>query len=414
MRVDILNGFYHLDCSNIINYVSTKINYFDSDANIICSEIGDGNLNLVFRVVDEKNGKSVIIKQALPFLRCVGETWPLSIYRNELESKVLIKQYELTGGMVPKIYYSDPVMHAMIMEDLSNYSIMRSALMAFKQFPFFADKITDFLVKTLLYTSDFIMEPKEKKELVKEHINPELCEITEKLVFTDPFYNAKSNNIDSYMVPFMEEHIWNDTELLRNVIKLKFYFMNHAEALLHGDLHTGSIFINNVNIKVIDPEFSFYGPIAYDIGVLLANLIMNYESVQMRCSNNALKNKHKTFLISAIEDVIDLFRNKFLKFAKVCTNQVLIQQTPVFLEDYVDDIISNAAGIAGCEMIRRTVGLAHVDDLDLIEKADMNRITKEQNILLAKSLIIKKDNIKNGKDIIPLLYMNNEFKVCLL
>ena len=34
--------------------------------------------------------------------------------------------------------------------------------------------------------------------------------------------------------------------------------MNNAQALLHGDLHTGSIFANEQGVKVIDPEFAFY------------------------------------------------------------------------------------------------------------------------------------------------------------
>jgi 5-methylthioribose kinase len=42
--------------------------------------------------------------------------------------------------------------------------------------------------------------------------------------------------------------------------------MNNAQALIHGDLHTGSILIKEDSMKVIDPEFAFYGPMGYDIG----------------------------------------------------------------------------------------------------------------------------------------------------
>lgn len=48
--------------------------------------------------------------------------------------------------------------------------------------------------------------------------------------------------------------------------------MNNAQALIHGDLHSGSIFINEKGIKVIDPEFAFYGPMGYDIGNVIGNL----------------------------------------------------------------------------------------------------------------------------------------------
>ena len=38
-------------------------------------EVGDGNLNLVFVVEGPTGG--VVLKQALPYVRLVGESWPL-------------------------------------------------------------------------------------------------------------------------------------------------------------------------------------------------------------------------------------------------------------------------------------------------------------------------------------------------
>lgn len=50
--------------------------------------------------------------------------------------------------------------------------------------------------------------------------------------------------------------------------------MNHAQALVHGDLHSGSIFVNEEGLKVIDPEFAYYGPIGYDIGNVIGNMFL--------------------------------------------------------------------------------------------------------------------------------------------
>lgn len=408
-----MKKFYQLNCDNIIDYVQDKIEYFNKEAELTCEEIGDGNLNLIFRIRDNINEKSIIVKQALPYLRCVGESWPLNITRNDLESGVLTKQYELTHGMVPKIYYSDGVMHSVIMEDLHNYNILRGELLNLKQFHFFSERITNFLVKTLLYTSDIIMEHKEKKEMVKKFMNPELCEITERLVFTEPYYRAESNNIDSYLVPFMSDYIWNDKELLNEIAKLKLHFMNSSEALIHGDLHTGSIFINNDDIKVIDPEFAFYGPISYDLGVLIANLIMNYESVDGRYNEISLKRNHLTFLSSTIKDIIDLFKEKFFKEAEGIVNDNIFKLASNLLNEFIDNIISNAAGMAGCEMIRRTVGLAHVEDLDSIEDEKIKKMVRMKNILLGKELIMKKNTIKVGQDIINLLGMFTDLDIIL-
>ncbi len=102
------------------------------------------------------------------------------------------------------------------------------------------------------------MNHKEKKELVKNYINPELCEITEELVYAEPFTNHnKRNELFPLNDGWIREHIYSDKELRIEVAKLKFSFMTNAQALIHGDLHTGSVFVKNDSTKVIDPEFAF-------------------------------------------------------------------------------------------------------------------------------------------------------------
>lgn len=53
---------------------------------------------------------------------------------------------------------------------------------------------------------------------------------------------------------------------------MKEKFMTQAQALVHGDLHTGSIMINQTETYVIDPEFAFYAPIGFDVGAVIASL----------------------------------------------------------------------------------------------------------------------------------------------
>lgn len=42
----------------------------------LCREVGDGNINFVYIV--EGPAGAICIKQALPFVRIVGESWPLT------------------------------------------------------------------------------------------------------------------------------------------------------------------------------------------------------------------------------------------------------------------------------------------------------------------------------------------------
>ena len=62
--------------------------------------------------------------------------------------------------------------------------------------------------------------------------------------------------------------------------RAKWAFMTHGEALVHGDLHTGSVMVRAPqgttacdSVKVFDSEFAFYGPVAFDIGATWANYV---------------------------------------------------------------------------------------------------------------------------------------------
>lgn len=396
---NIMEKYYELTEETVVKYINDKLDFFTEDAVYECNEIGDGNLNLVFRVKDIKNNKSIIVKQALPYVRAAGDDWPLDIKRGEIETKILQIEYHLTNGLVPKVHLFDDEMFCMIMEDLSDYIIMRYGLLKFETYPNFAEQISDFLVKTLLLTSDVVMDHQKKKDMVKDFVNPELCEITEDLVYTEPFNIGARNNMEDFLVDFHKKELVDDKELKLEVAKLKFDFMNNAQALLHGDLHTGSIFVNQNYTKVIDPEFAFYGPMAYDIGALIANLVMNYISANAILEDSYQKAEMLDYLLKVIEDVIDLFKEKSLKiWDEIVTDKMA--KVDGFKEWYINDVLINTAGVAGCEMIRRTVGFAHVKDLDSIPNDELREKAKRNNILLAKEFIKNRNNIVCGKDYI--------------
>lgn len=76
-------------------------------AELKIAEIGDGNLNFVY--IAEGPGESkLIIKQALPYVRCVGESWPMSLKRAYFETTALIEARRLTKGrFVPEVFHFD-------------------------------------------------------------------------------------------------------------------------------------------------------------------------------------------------------------------------------------------------------------------------------------------------------------------
>ena len=49
-------------------------------------------------------------------------------------------------------------------------------------------------------------------------------------------------------------------------------YLQDGTSLLHGDYFPGSWLQTAAGVRVIDPEFCFFGPPEFDVGVLLAHL----------------------------------------------------------------------------------------------------------------------------------------------
>jgi 5-methylthioribose kinase len=302
-------------------------------------------------------------------------------------------QDKYAPGLVPKIFKYDTVMCACLMEDLSDHQLMRYALMEHKTFPRFADDVTTYMVNTLLNTTDAVMEHKAKKELVKSFINPELCEITEDLIYTEPYNDVNGRNIVTpENLEFVKKELYGDKALHLEVAKLKFDFLNNAQALLHGDLHTGSIFVKPDSTRIFDPEFAFYGPMGYDIGNVIANLFFAWDN-----GDAAGDSAFCEWTLKTAVEVIDLFKKKFLaEFAKKASD--VMAKTEGFAEYYLGTIIADTAAGAGTELVRRTVGMAQVKDVTTIADRAKRVRAERINILCAKDLIMNRAQFKTGAD----------------
>ena len=368
-----------LDCDEVISYVKEK-NLFSENADLTVKEIGDGNINYIFKVENKIDGKSIVLKQADKLLRSSGR--PLDLTRSKIEANILRIENNLAPHYVPEIYFYDEIMCVLAMEDISEYKNLRTELIAGKIFLNFADNISEFLSRTLLLTTDLFMNKFEKKKNVKEFINPELCDISECLVFTEPYDNNKNRNIiTTGNEEFVENMLYKNEDLHFAILKLREKFMNYSQSLIHGDLHSGSIFINEKGIKIIDPEFSFYGPMAYDIGNVIGNLYFPLYRAKFFMEDSKKKEEFINWLEKCILDIPILFSEKCkLLWEKYSKDKLL--KNKKFRDYYIENIVKDSLAYAGTEMIRRTVGDAKVLELTSLENS-------EKKLELERSLINK-------------------------
>ncbi|MDC9612432.1 S-methyl-5-thioribose kinase [Xenorhabdus khoisanae] len=403
-------GYTPQTCESLPHYLSQNLpitlSLGGSPETWHVQEIGDGNLNLVFIVSGKE--KTIVVKQALPYVRAAGESWQLSLVRSHFEYHTLIEENKVAPKYVPDVYFYDEEMSLIVMEYLSQHIILRKQLIAGIEIPRLAEDIGIFLAKTLFHTSDIGMAGKEKKDLVARFANNhELCKITEDLIFTEPYFNAERNN---WTTPQLDNEIyslWQDRALVQTAMQYKYQFMTQAQALLHGDLHSGSIMVTQNSTKVIDPEFSFVGPMAFDIGNYIGNLLIAYFAQPALRENNAQCIDYQTWLLEQIETTWVVFKHHFCqlwneKSPGDAYPTCLYQQgrfdtsfLKIAQDDFLSTLFKDTLAYAGLEINRRIIGFAGVADFKQIEDQNQRAICEKSALKLARELIVNRENYHN-------------------
>ena len=329
------------------------------------SEVGDGNLNLVF-VGSDAAGRGLCVKQALPYLRLVGESWPLTPHRATSEALAYREAMEYASEFIPEFYGFDQENFALAMENLAEWEVWRTTLNRGEVARGVEAQLGTFVARMAFHTSLFMLDATEHKARIEEALNPQLCEITEQLVFTEPYieheHNSYDSDIDSNVLELREDPILREC-----VQRLKYKFMTCAESLIHGDLHTGSVMVRQkgagFRAKAIDPEFCYYGPVGFDLGALFGN----YLAARARAVVLDRPEEFRAWVDGLAAATWDAFE---LEMRRLWPNREADWLGDEFLESWLKQVLQDAAGFGGCKAIRRVIGLAKISDLETLESAD--------------------------------------------
>lgn len=373
------------------------------------TEVGDGNLNLVFIVKGDRGG--IAVKQALPYVRLVGESWPLPLSRAHYEFLALSKQAELAPGLVPALLHHNDGLALTVMELLEPHIIMRKGLVAGTRYPRFVDDITTFMARTLFFTSDLALSAAEKKDAIAAFAgNHALCKITEDLIFTDPYRIAEQNRWTAPYLDTFAADLRDDMELHVAISRLKLKFMASPEALLHGDLHTGSIMVTESETRVIDPEFAFYGPMGFDLGAVLANLLMAYFASAGHERAPDERREFEGWVLETVEQVWNEFARKLLDLwrteargdaypASLFAGEKGAARLEAERQTYMQRLFTDTVGFTAAKTIRRIFGLAHNIDFELIEDSKQRAISEARAVRLARAMMVETGTYRTIADV---------------
>nr|WP_284041472.1 S-methyl-5-thioribose kinase [Halomonas olivaria] len=358
-------------------------------------EVGDGNLNLVF-IVTGTTG-SVVVKQALPYVRMVGESWPLPLYRAHFEYYALVRQAKRAPGIAPEVYYFDKPQALFVMEYLHPHTILRRKLINGEQVSRLGETIGEFCARMAFRGSELSLSSPEKKADVGLFSgNVAIPAITESLVFTDPYYGAEMNRHTPELSPVVDE-LRRNARLKAKVQRLLMKFTANTETMLHGDLHSGSIMATESSVRVIDPEFSQYGPMAFDLGMAVANFFMAYFSQPAHRNQEALE-EYQTWILGVIAACFTRFDAEFRHLWQtertgILFPKALFEEQGNSADDACDALLEeirlDALAYCGIEMHRRVLSLAHNADFEEIEDTALRAKLEARNVLMGQALILE-------------------------
>jgi 5-methylthioribose kinase len=226
---------------------------------------GEGNMNLTLRVIT--NHRRFVLKQARPWVARFPEL-DAPVGRVLVESafhQAIAGEAYLLGRM-PEIIKVDPVNYTLLMDDLGSaddLTIVYEETFGFNRRPLTV--LLDFAARLhRLRPTDF--PP-----------NTELRRLNHAHIFELPFRPDNGFPLDSIYpgLAGVARPFQHDERLRAEAKRLGDLYLASGNCLIHGDYYPGSFLDADDRIYVIDAEFAHLGRPEFDIGVLMAHLLLS-------------------------------------------------------------------------------------------------------------------------------------------
>lgn len=380
-------GYRILETEDVAGYLRERGHWGTDEPEV--REVSDGNMNRVFLASSADGTRGLAVKQALPWVRVAGPSWPMSPERADAEARAYEQVAKVAPDKIPAIHGYDAENYALVMEDMSDLEVLRTVLNEGASYgPDTSARIGEFVAQLSFATSDFGMSSADRKALIATSVSPELCKITEDVVLSEPYIEHEHNHWHPELADLAAE-FRADARLRTEVADLRHVFMTSGQALLHGDLHTGSVMVGVREgapvVRVFDPEFSFVGPIGFDLGLYWANTLVS----QARADALGTATDHGDQLRLSWEAFESEFR-------RLWPTRVDTFFDDAYLDRFLDRLWTESLGYAGTEVIRRIIGFAHLTDLTTLpDPVPASR----RALLLGRELILRRAELTGPEDV---------------
>lgn len=235
---------------------------------------GEGNMNYTLRVSTSQ--RSFILKQARPWVEKyphIAAPWERALIEGQFY-EVVSKDTELAARM-PQLLGLDETSHIIALEDLGAAQDFTAL--------YRGEVLTDAQLEELaayLSRLHFLPGDTERKSMFT---NRTMRTLNHFHIFAFPLQLENGFEVDA-ITPGLNEVARNlklDGDFVNMVKDLGELYLRDGDTLLHGDYFPGSWLQTAQGVRVIDPEFCFYGPPEFDLGVMIAHLYLSGQPVRL-------------------------------------------------------------------------------------------------------------------------------------
>ncbi|MEL7147235.1 MAG: phosphotransferase [Bacteroidota bacterium] len=243
---------------------------------------GEGNMNVVLHVTTDK--RSFILKQSRPYVNKYQQlAAPLERIETEYQFYAATNGTDLTDNMPEMIVYSK-----------EHFLMMLSYVDEFEDMTrLYADRSVK--VDEVASLAQILNEIHQAPVPGNYPENKELRQLNHQHIFVLPFEEENGFELDDIQpgLQALSGQYKQDSTLKNKVDQLGDKYLSAGDTLLHGDYYPGSWMRARDQFYVIDTEFSFVGFREFDIGVMMAHLILITSDKSI--TGNVLENTKGSF-----------------------------------------------------------------------------------------------------------------------
>jgi 5-methylthioribose kinase len=231
---------------------------------------GEGNMNCVLRI--RTTQRSFILKQSRPWVEKypgVAAPWDRSLM--EARFYEAVNTDSRVAAHLPKLLAVDPDERLLMLEDLADARDFTPLYSG-------AQRANDSDIRTLIQFLISLHTAFSDPGLSRLFENRAMRSLNHEHVFSIPLRPDNGLALDAITpgLSSLAQRIQRNDAFCRKVAATGKRYLDSAggNALIHGDYFPGSWLKAGERVFVIDPEFCFYGPPEWDVGVMLAHLYL--------------------------------------------------------------------------------------------------------------------------------------------